>query len=354
LVKFTVSITTCNRAESLARTLDAVRAQDLDAGAFEVIVADNGSTDDTKSVCDAARARIADFTYIHDARPGQLVGWHLALAKASGDITCFIDDDVCPDPTWLSALADAFAADDQVGLATGPIRLAFEAPPPDWLAAMTLGEPGGQTLPFLGLLDAGSDVRDIPNNMVWGSNFAVRRQVLLEAGGFHPGAMPASLIRFYGDGEVHVGRAAGALGYKARYHPAAGVAHHIPARRMSLDAVYAKFVTSGCARAFQTLRAAGKAFAVPTNAEIAGIAAGYFREPGAAPGDLVARVEKGLKDGMAAQLDGFENDAEFRKWVLMDNYLDIDRCYSHPDLLSYQPSGAADWRSGNGALDARS
>ena len=129
-------------------------------------------------------------------------------------------------------------------------------------------------------------------------------------------------------------------------HPGAGVEHHIPAGRLSLDAVYAKFVTSGCARAFQTLRASGAPFQAPTGAEIAAIAARYFRDPGTAPRELAARVEKGLKDGMTAQLDGFENDAEFRKWVLMDNYLDIDRCYTHPDLLAYQYGGAADWRSG--------
>ena len=47
-MNFTVSITTCNRAQSLARTLDAVHALDYDAGALQVIVADNGSTDETK------------------------------------------------------------------------------------------------------------------------------------------------------------------------------------------------------------------------------------------------------------------------------------------------------------------
>ena len=344
-MKFTVSITTSNRAVSLARTLAAIQAQDYDAGSYQVIVADNGSTDDTKSVCDQAAPRFSDFHYLFDARPGQLVGWHLALAQASGDITCFIDDDVCPDPAWLGALADIFAAED-VGLATGPIRLVFETPPPDWLDAMSLGEPGGRTLPFLGALDAGPDIRDIPGNMVWGSNFAVRRSVLVAVGGFHPGAMPASLFRFYGDGEIHVGRAAAAAGYKARYHPDAGVAHHIPAQRLSLAAVYAKFVTAGCARAFQTLRESGEAFPPPADAEIAAIAARYFRDPSTAPRELAARVEKGLKDGMTAQLDGFENDAEFRKWVLMDNYLDIDRCYAHPDLLAYHPGGAVDWRSG--------
>jgi|TARA_Y100000031_G_scaffold120407_1_gene134442 GT2 family glycosyltransferase len=347
-VNFTVTITTCNRAQSLARTLDAVHGQDFDPGSFQLIVADNGSTDETKSVCERAQARFSDFTYIYDARPGQMVGWHLALARASGEITCFIDDDVSPEPTWLSALADAFAAAG-VGLATGPIRLAYETSPPDWLEHMTLGEPGGQTLPFLGLLDAGPDIREIPHNMVWGANFAIRRAILMEVGGFHPGAMPASLIRFYGDAEIHVGRAAGAAGHKALYHPGAGVTHHIPAARLSLDAVHAKFVTSGCARAFQTLRETGRAFDVPSDAEIKAIADRYFREPGDAPAELAERVEKGLKEGITAQLDAFKNDAEFRNWVLMDNYLDIDRCYTHPDLLAYRPGAAADWRSGESA-----
>jgi len=344
-VRFTVTITTCNRADSLARTLAAVAAQEFDPASVEVFVADNGSSDHTKAVCDEAAVKISNFKYIFDARPGQMVGWHLGLAVAGGDITCFIDDDVSPSPTWLAALEEVFG-NQSVGLATGPIRLQYEAPPPDWLEHMTLGAPGAQTLPLLGLLDAGDAVRDIPHNMVWGSNFAVRRSVLLAAGGFHPCAMPASLIHFYGDGEVHVGRAASAAGHKAAYHPMALVDHHIPAARMSLGAVHAKFITAGCARASQTLRQIGAAFEAPTNGEIHAIAINYFQTPSEAPPQLVAMVEKGLKQGINAQLDAFSNDPQFRDWVLMENYLDIDRAYVHPDLLSYGGTAGHDWRSG--------
>ena len=80
-MNFTVTITTCNRAASLARTLGAVRYQDYDPSSFQVIVADNGSTDKTKTVCDEAASWFKDFTYIYDARPGQLVGWHQALSE---------------------------------------------------------------------------------------------------------------------------------------------------------------------------------------------------------------------------------------------------------------------------------
>ena len=120
------------------------------------------------------------------------------------------------------------------------------------------------------------------------------------------------------------------------------------ARRMSLDAVHAKFFTSGCARAFQTLRASGAPFQLPSDEETAAIAVRYFRDPAMAPRELVARVENGLKDGMTAQLEGFQTDREFRKWVLMDNYLNIDRCYTHPDLLTYRAGADGDWRMGGG------
>ena len=98
---FTITITTCNRAESLRRGLEALALQDYPAERFEVIVADNGSRDHTRSVADALTPRFAHFHYLHDARPGQLVGWHRALAIARGSVTCFIDDDVRPSPGWL-------------------------------------------------------------------------------------------------------------------------------------------------------------------------------------------------------------------------------------------------------------
>ena len=342
---FTVAIVTCNRAESLRHSLDALAHQDFPLERTEIIVADNGSNDHTKTVVDSFAERLPNLKYLFDARPGQLVGWHRALAIANGEITCFIDDDVRPSPGWLSALAEGYL-DPRVGLATGPIRLAFDGEPPDWLQNMTLGEPSSQTIPLLGGLDLGDRLRDIPGNFVWGTNFSVRRTALIEAGGFHPCAMPWPLIRFYGDGEIHVGRTAEKLGHRIVYHPDAQVEHDIPTPRLTFESVQRKFTSTGCARAFQTLRSTGRAFTAPSADDVRGIARRYFRNPEAAPHDLACAVEAGLDRGMTVQRDAFLTDPLFRDWVMRENYLDLDLCYSHPDLADGSNVSIGDWRSG--------
>ena len=345
---FSVTITTFNRAESLRDSLEALAQQDYRQDAVQIIVADNGSTDHTKTVANEFAARFPIFQYLHDTRPGQLVGWHRAFGIAQGDVTCFIDDDVRPNPGWLTALAEAYR-DPRVGLATGPIRLSFEEIPPDWLALMTLGEPGHRTVPLLGGLEAGPKMREIPGNFVWGTNFSVRRAVLAELGGFHPGAMPWDLIRFYGDGEIHIGRTAEQRGHRILYHPGASVQHDIPAGRLSTEAVIRKFTTTGCARSYQARRASGRAVAAPSSDEIRAIARRYFRNADAAPTDLVHAVEMGLDDGMTLQRDAFRTDPGFRDWVLRENYLDLDACYHHPALAARATASTADvtdWRSG--------
>lgn len=344
-MEFSVSITTCNRAESLRRGLEALAQQDFGLDTVQVIVADNGSTDATKSVAEAFADVFPNFSYLYDARPGQLVGWHRALAVATGTITCFIDDDVRPSSGWLTALADAYR-DPRVGLVTGPIDLAFDTAPPDWLDTMTLGEPGGQTIPLLGGLDCGPSIREIPGNFVWGTNFSVRRSVLFDVGGFHPGAMPWHLIRFYGDGEIHVGRTAQQRGTHILYHPGARVAHDIPTTRLTLEAVERKFTSTGCARSYQTLRSSGRPFDMPSSDDIRAIARRYFRDPDTAPNDLVQAVEIGLDRGMTMQRDSFITDPQFRDWVMRDDYLDLDDCYTHPDLAATGSTAGADWRSG--------
>ena len=196
----TVIIATRNRAPILSGALLALSQQDLSPASFEVIVADNGSTDATPTICEAFAKVLPNLRLIRDPRPGQIVGWHCGLAASKGDILAFMDDDVRPQPTWAQGVLDAFA-DPAVGLATGPIVPLFEAPPPDWHRNMLLPYKGGGTWSALwGSIDLGPEPREISAGFVWGSNFLVRKKALLEARGFHPGGMPAHLFRFTGDG----------------------------------------------------------------------------------------------------------------------------------------------------------
>jgi hypothetical protein len=210
---------------------------------------------------------------------------------------------------------------------------------------MLLGPPGAETQPALGLMELGAEVRELPANFVWGSNFIVRLDILREVGGFHPGAIPGHLLHFYGDAEIAPARAIAEAGHRVIYHPGAVVDHWIPAWRMEKESLEKKFYTAGVARSFQFLRQRREAYDMPSNVEVAAIAARYLRDPGVAPDALRQIMESGLKAGISDHLRHFREDAAFRDWVLREDYLDLDLCYDHPHL---QPGagGAAggDWR----------
>jgi glycosyltransferase involved in cell wall biosynthesis len=341
-----VIVTTFNRADNLQALLNSMLKQEFPKSSFEVIIADNGSLDYTKEVSNGFMSKFENFTYLYDERPGQIVGWHRGLEISQGDVCCFIDDDVCPDPGWLLGVNDAYR-DVEVGLATGPIALAYEKPPPDWINCMLIGEPGAQTLPLFGLLDCGGSIREIPGNFVWGTNFTVRKSCLYEVGGFHPCAMPAHLLKFHGDGEIHVGRSIEKLGRKVLYHPEISVVHNISAGRLSLKSIKSKFITTGVTRSFALLRELNGPYDLPSNDDFDEMALRYFANLADAPKNLIKTTKDGLIYGVSEHLKNFNEDKIFRDWVLQDNYLDIKKCYVHHELVSKSSvTDLIDWRSG--------
>ena len=69
--KFALSIVipTKNRADLLRKVLESIERQPADQNDFEVIVIDNGSTDETKDVAKEYQRKIKNCRYIYDARP---------------------------------------------------------------------------------------------------------------------------------------------------------------------------------------------------------------------------------------------------------------------------------------------
>ncbi|MEE2745319.1 MAG: glycosyltransferase [Pseudomonadota bacterium] len=343
-MNFSLAIVTFNRAKELSLCLQSLAEQSIGDEHFEIIVVDNGSIDNTRSVVQNCSSAFKNIIYLFDSRPGQLVGWHRALFASKGQILCFIDDDVRPSCRWLEALADAYSH-PQVGMVTGPIKPKYDKAPPEWLDQMSLGSPGRQTLPYLSLIDFGGQTLDIPGNFVWGDNFSIRRELLMEVGGFHPCAMPASLRHFYGDGEIVVGREVSKSSYRILYQPEALVEHHIPAFRFLPSAIKAKFFSSGTARSFQTLREIGDAFPTPSKEEIEEITLRYFVDASKVPKEVFFAVRTGLEEGISTHLSKFKTDQYFRDWVLRPDYLDLEDSYKHQELKSYVSElNSVDWR----------
>lgn len=157
-----IVICTFNRAERLADLVtQLLDRQDAD---FEILVVDDGSTDDTKAVVaafDDPRVR-----YIYQVNGGLSVARNTGLREAAGELVAFVDDDDRPVPDWAARLSEPFADDADCAVAMcGVIDVKGD------VEVTRLPVPLGPVFDnFEGLVAAGS--------------FAVRRTAALEAGGF--------------------------------------------------------------------------------------------------------------------------------------------------------------------------
>jgi GT2 family glycosyltransferase len=102
----TVIIPAYNRAERLARVLAALAAQSYPLEAVEVIVVDDGSSDGTPAVVQAA-TREATFRlrYHRQENRGPAAARNVGIAMASHPLLVFLGDDTIPAPECLAAHA---------------------------------------------------------------------------------------------------------------------------------------------------------------------------------------------------------------------------------------------------------
>lgn len=164
--RWSVVIPAFNAAGTIRDQLDALVPQMPEDG-WELVVADNGSTDATVEVVRAYADRVPTLT-VADAsdRRGASHTRNVGAAHARGDVLVFVDADDVVAPGWFAALS---ARIDDAGLVGGNIDL-------DRLAAPdgVVTEPSWQDLPRLLEL------------LPWAitANLAVHRSAFEDVGGF--------------------------------------------------------------------------------------------------------------------------------------------------------------------------
>ncbi len=113
-LKLSVVIPCLDAAGTIAQQLDALVGQSWPGG-WEVIVADNGSTDRSREIVESYRDRLPGLKLVDASdRRGQAHARNLGAAAATGDAFLFCDADDVVAPGWLEGMGRALAAHEFV------------------------------------------------------------------------------------------------------------------------------------------------------------------------------------------------------------------------------------------------
>lgn len=99
---FSVVIATYNRGPILEKCLKALLTQTIDPALFEIVIVDDGSTDDTAARVAALTTESPAWQYKHQANRGRSNARNTGIAIARGEIVVFIDSDVVVVPEFLA------------------------------------------------------------------------------------------------------------------------------------------------------------------------------------------------------------------------------------------------------------
>lgn len=239
VLEHSVIICSRNRASSLSNTLESLSRQSVPISRYEVIVVNNGSTDETASVINQWRRKLP-LVRLFEPIPSKARSLNRAIEMARGQLLVFTDDDVSFSPKWLEELECSAVAYSGASIFCGPVVPQFPDNTPHWLLACT------ECHGYFGAFTYSSARRVLPQNLIpYGANYAVRRVSMgtrrfrhdlgpsLEFGP-NLGEDTEFIIRVRENGSCH-----------CVYIPSACVTHHVASHQVELQWIQERAFYSG-------------------------------------------------------------------------------------------------------------
>jgi glycosyltransferase involved in cell wall biosynthesis len=240
MTKISVIVATHNRADLLAIALQSLAEQTIARTAFEVIVVDNASRDETFAVIQDMRRAISQLRYVFEERLGLSQARNTGLEMARYPYVAYLDDDARAEPDWLEALVSVFSnVSPAPAGAGGPIFL-------DW-AGLPKKVPS-RYWSLLSHLDYGTEDRPLSKEeYLVGANMAFDREVLMSLGGFST-ELGRKGTRLLSGEEAHVVSQIRQQGGQIHYAAKAAVWHTVQPDRIRMSWLWRRIFWDGASQ----------------------------------------------------------------------------------------------------------
>lgn len=175
-----VIVCTHNRAALLPNVLSQLCDQDYPPESFEIIIVDNGSTDDTTEVVQRFKPdRKLTLRFVQETRQGVTFARNRGAEEAQNPYLVYLDDDCSVGKSWLSQLVSGFGLSDQVSVVAGSVIVDLGSQKmPAWLGLKSKRWLADFNFP-------GSEPRLLENpTYVCEGNMAIKKQAWQSTGGF--------------------------------------------------------------------------------------------------------------------------------------------------------------------------
>jgi glycosyltransferase involved in cell wall biosynthesis/thioredoxin-like negative regulator of GroEL len=246
-MKISIIIPTHNRAGSLRETIDSLLALRGEAS-FEIVVVDNNSTDNTRTVVESY-GEIA--RYVFESRTAFTKARSTGGEHSRGDILLYLDDDVLVFPGSLRQIVEVFQQYPDCGVIAGRIDPKYTDTPPAWTLACQKSFNGWSLFNPETYSIIGHSFQEVPS--ACGPMMAIRRTAYQRVGGFPPDTIGVetntgarSFRKLYiGPGDYGLCLRIREAGFKVYYTPEVGSYHVIPPIRFTPEFWRSRMIGEG-------------------------------------------------------------------------------------------------------------
>lgn len=180
LPKLSIIVCTYNRERYIEETLKLLSDQSIEKSGYEVLVIDNNSTDNTKSICEkfTKQSGHSNFHYFLETNQGHTFSRNRGIKEAKGQYLAFLDDDAWVENTYCEEIIKFFTRHPDVSALGGKIIPLYEGNEPVWMTKFLW--------PLVAGLDMGGEIKEFKRSKYpIGANMAFGASVFKDYGLFN-------------------------------------------------------------------------------------------------------------------------------------------------------------------------